>query len=77
MSAFIYDDSSAIVFCGRYWKGYPLLVLLTSVHLWKDAEERKNARRHKDFGHSETRILCLLAQNSDTVVLALYHSRKH
>ena len=23
------------------------------VHLWKDAEERKNARRHKDFGHCE------------------------
>lgn len=21
------------------------------VHLWKDAEERKNARGHKDFGH--------------------------
>ena len=21
------------------------------VHLWKDAIERKNARRHKDFGH--------------------------
>lgn len=23
------------------------------VHLWKDAEERKNARGHKDFGHCE------------------------
>jgi len=29
-----------------------------SVHLWKDAEERKNARGHKDFGHCE---------NSETV----------
>ena len=34
-----------------------------NVHLWKDAEERKNARRHRDFGHVRTRILCLLAQN--------------
>ena len=29
------------------------------VHLFKDAEERKNARRHKDFGH---------CKKSDTVL---------
>ena len=56
------DDSSECFDCndisgfGLSWgnlEGYPLRVLRIYVHLWKDAEERKNARIRKDFGHCE------------------------
>lgn len=39
------------------WREFPSMKAVC-VHLWKDAEERKNARGHKDFGHCE---------NSETV----------
>lgn len=51
------------------------------VHLRKDAEERKNARRHKDFGHcgnSETMFaLAKLGYCNDSIItwlLALVNS---
>jgi hypothetical protein len=55
-----------------YPEGFPLPEYQVMC-IYSKIQKNKNARRHKDFGHVRTRILCLLAQNSDTVALILYH----
>lgn len=51
-------------------EGYPSAKAVC-VHLWKDAEEQKMPEVIKTSGIVRAQKLCLLLQNSDTIMIAL------